>query len=412
MELAETPARRRFATLIAREEIPLVEAALAIAGEEYPHLTEQDYLARIEELAASARRRLPERRTSADGLRAVRQALFEEAGFRGNEADYYDPRNSFLNEVLDRKLGIPISLSVLFLAVARQVGLEVEGVPFPGHFLVKHRAAGRELFIDPYRGGELLTAADCAERYRALTHGKGAFDPRFLEAAVRDLPPPRSLFDALSFRGGPARVIAEVKRASPSAGSIDAGLDAAAQALRYAEAGAAAVSILTDGPFFGGSLADLAAARRAVEVPLLRKDFILDRYQLLEARLAGADAALLIVAALSEDGLLHLLEACGALGLSALVEVHDEPEVGAALEAGARIVGVNNRDLRTFKVDLATSERLLPLLPERVKGVSESGIRTAEDARRLRASGAANLLVGEALVRAPDPGRLLRELVA
>jgi len=183
MELAETPARRRFAALIAREEIPLVETALAIAEEEYPGLTEQAYLARIEELAASARRRLPARRTSADGLRAVRQVLFEEAGFRGNEADYYDPRNSFLNEVLDRKLGIPISLSVLFLAVARQVGLTVEGVPFPGHFLVKHRAAGRELFIDPYRGGELLTAADCAERYRALTHGKGAFDPRFLEAA-------------------------------------------------------------------------------------------------------------------------------------------------------------------------------------------------------------------------------------
>jgi len=184
MELAETPARRRFATLIAREEIPLVETALAIAEEEYPRLAEQAYLGRIEELAASARRRLPQRRTSADGLRAVRQVLFEEAGFRGNEADYYDPRNSFLNEVLDRKLGIPISLSVLFLAVARQVGLEVEGVPFPGHFLVKHQAAGRELFIDPYRGGELLTAADCAERYRALTHGKGAFDPRFLESAT------------------------------------------------------------------------------------------------------------------------------------------------------------------------------------------------------------------------------------
>ncbi len=184
MELPETPARRRFATLIAREEIPLVETALAIAEEEYPGLAERAYLARIEELAASARRRLPERRSSADALRAVRQVLFDEAGFRGNEADYYDPRNSFLNEVLDRKLGIPISLSVLFLAVARQVGLTVEGVAFPGHFLVTHRAAGRELFIDPYRGGELLTAADCAERYRALTHGKGAFDPRFLESAT------------------------------------------------------------------------------------------------------------------------------------------------------------------------------------------------------------------------------------
>jgi len=183
MELPETPARRRFATLVARGEIPLVEAALAIAEEEYPGLTEPAYLARLDELAAAARGKLPGRHTSADALRAVRQVLFEEAGFRGNEADYYDPRNSFLNEVLDRRLGIPISLSVVFLAVARQVGLAVEGVAFPGHFLVKHCAAGRELFIDPYRGGELLSAADCAERYRAMTHGKGAFDPRLLEAA-------------------------------------------------------------------------------------------------------------------------------------------------------------------------------------------------------------------------------------
>ncbi|MBI5070368.1 MAG: transglutaminase family protein [Deltaproteobacteria bacterium] len=183
MELPETPARRRFAALIARDEVPLVEAALAIAEEEYPDLTEPAYLARLDELAAAARRKLPEKRTAADALRAVREVLFEEAGFRGNEADYYDPRNSYLNEVLDRRLGIPISLSVVFLAVARRVGLDVAGVPFPGHFLVKHRAAGRELFIDPYRGGELLTAADCAERYEALTHGKGVFDPRFLEAA-------------------------------------------------------------------------------------------------------------------------------------------------------------------------------------------------------------------------------------
>lgn len=233
---------------------------------------------------------------------------------------------------------------------------------------------------------------------------------RVLESALREQPPPKSLYDALSSPGGPSRIIAEVKRASPSAGAIDTSLDAPAQARRYAEAGAAAVSILTDGPGFGGSLEDLAAARSAVELPLLRKDFILDRYQLLEARAAGADAVLLIVAALSDDGLSKLLAECESLSLSALVEVHDERDLQAALSAGARILGINNRNLKTFKVDLATSERLLPLLPEQVRAVTESGVRTAEDAKRLRAAGAVNFLVGEALVRAPDPAALLREL--
>ncbi len=235
---------------------------------------------------------------------------------------------------------------------------------------------------------------------------------RELEARARSTPAPRSLADALSPPGGPVRVIAEVKRASPSAGAIDATLDAPAQAARYAAAGAAAVSVLTDGPGFGGSLDDLAAARARVDVPLLRKDFVVDRYQLLEARAWGADAALLIVAALPGDALRRLLDDCAALGLAALGAVHDEAEAEAALQAGARVVGVNNRDLRTFAVDLAVSERLLPLLPDGVKGVAESGVRTPEDARRLRRAGAANLLVGEALVRAPDPGRLLRELTA
>ncbi len=233
-----------------------------------------------------------------------------------------------------------------------------------------------------------------------------------LEAACRDRPAPRDFLAALSRRGGPTRVVAEVKRASPSAGAISTGLDAVAQARRYAEAGAAAISVLTDGPGFGGSLEDLSAVRAAVPTPLLRKDFVLDRYQLLEARLHGADAALLIVAALSEDGLARLLAGCESLGLTALVEVHEAREVEVALRAGARLVGVNNRDLKTFAVDLAVSERLLPLLPEAVKGVAESGIRTPADARRLRQAGAANFLVGEALVRAADPGQLLREIAA
>ncbi len=249
-----------------------------------------------------------------------------------------------------------------------------------------------------------------ARKALEVSERRGALPDAELEARARAAAPPRDLVAALSPRGGPLRVIAEVKRASPSAGAIAAALDAPAQARRYAAAGAAAISVLTDGPGFGGSLADLAAVRGAVDVPLLRKDFVLDRYQLLEARAAGADAALLIVAALSDELLRRLLDDCAALGLSALVEAHDEAEAERAVAAGARIVGVNNRDLRTFQVDLATSERILPALPAEIRGVSESGVRTAGDARRLRRAGAANLLVGEALVRAADPGALLRDL--
>ncbi len=232
-----------------------------------------------------------------------------------------------------------------------------------------------------------------------------------LRARAAGAPPPRDFAAALSPRGGPVRIVAEVKRRSPSAGAIAAALDAPDQAARYAAAGAACVSVLTDGPGFGGSLDDLAAVRSRVSLPLLRKDFVLDPYQLLEARAAGADAALLIAAALPGERLGRLVAACSELRLAALVEVHDLAELEAALSAGATLLGVNNRDLRTFEVDLGRCEELLPLLPAAVKGVAESGVRTAADARRLRAAGAANLLVGEALVRAQDPGGLLREMM-
>ncbi len=251
------------------------------------------------------------------------------------------------------------------------------------------------------------------DRKRAEVAGLAATTPeRELMAQLGDAPPARDFAAALSPRGGPARVIAEVKRASPSAGAISAGLDAVAHALRYQAAGAAAISVLTDGPGFGGSLADLLAVRAAVALPVLRKDFTVDAWQLAEARVAGADAALLIAAALPGDLLRRLHDRCRELGLQALVEVHDEAEAERALEAGALLVGVNNRDLRTFAVDLATSERIVPALPSHVKGVAESGVRSGADARRLRAAGAVNLLVGEALVRAADPGALLRELCA
>ena len=241
---------------------------------------------------------------------------------------------------------------------------------------------------------------------------RAALPERELEARAVDAPPTRPLEAALSPRGGPVRIVAEVKRASPSAGAIDAALDAPAQAARYAAAGAAAVSVLTDGPGFGGSLDDLQAARARVSIPVLRKDFVLERYQLLEARVRGADAALLIVSALPGDLLRRRLDDCAGLGLSALVEVHDLAEAEVAVRAGARIVGVNNRDLRTFRVDLAASETVLPALPEGVLGIAESGVRTPADVARLRRAGAANFLVGEALVRASDPGALLAEMTA
>ena len=251
-----------------------------------------------------------------------------------------------------------------------------------------------------------------ARKRTEVAERRAALPERELAARASAAPPPRPFEAALSPRGGPIRIVAELKRASPSAGRIDATLDAPAQARRYAQGGAAAISVLTDGPGFGGSLQDLRAVRAAVDLPLLRKDFVLDRYQLLEARAAGADAALLIGAALPEEALRRLLAECRELGLAALVEVHDPPEAEVALRAGARIVGVNNRDLRTFAVDLGTSERVLPALPGEVKAVAESGVRTRADALRLRRAGAANLLVGEALVRAPDPGRLLADLSA
>jgi indole-3-glycerol phosphate synthase len=233
-----------------------------------------------------------------------------------------------------------------------------------------------------------------------------------LEEVVNKLSLPKSLFAVLSPQGGMVRVIAEIKRASPSAGTIDPKVDAAALAARYAQSGATAVSVLTDAPGFGGSLDDLRMVRATVSLPLLRKDFVVDRYQLLEAREAGADAVLLIAAALEGNQLETLLSAAQDLAMDALVEVHDQTELQQALDAGAQIIGVNNRDLKTFEVDLSTSEKLLPLIPSKLRGVAESGIRGAGEARRLRAAGGANFLVGEALVRATDPAALVRELLA
>ena len=210
-------------------------------------------------------------------------------------------------------------------------------------------------------------------------------------------------------------LIAEIKRASPSRGALNAQLDPAAQALRYASAGADAISVLTEPTRFDGSLGDLRAAHAALAAagmprPLLRKDFIVDAYQLLEARLAGAAAVLLIVAALSSEELAHLHAEALALGLTPLVEVHtaDEARAVGALQPVA--VGINNRDLRTFAVDIETTARLRPLLPTGALVVAESGIHTPEQVRRLAALGVDAVLVGEALVTAPDAGKAVRTL--
>jgi indole-3-glycerol phosphate synthase len=216
---------------------------------------------------------------------------------------------------------------------------------------------------------------------------------------------------ALSDRGR-LNVIAECKRRSPSKGVLRAEYDPVAIAKSYASAGAAALSILTEPTFFDGSLDHLAGVRRAVDLPLLRKDFIVSEYQLLEAKAAGADAALLIVAALTPAELRTLLATAGGLGLDALVEVHDAGELARALDAGARIVGVNNRNLRTLDVDVRTSEALIASMPAGILAVSESGLRSADDLRRLRALGYHGFLIGERFMVAADPGAMLKHLIA
>jgi indole-3-glycerol phosphate synthase len=195
-----------------------------------------------------------------------------------------------------------------------------------------------------------------------------------------------------------------VKRASPSAGPIAPGIDVVAVARAYEAAGAAACSILTDRRFFDGELGFLAAARAAVKIPLLRKDFVIDAYQVAEARAAGADAILLIVAALDDVELGELSAAAADFGMDALVEVHDEAEAERAVGAGATLIGVNHRDLRTFTMDLGLTGRLAPQLPAGTVLVAESGIRTPADVAGLAAAGAHAILVGETLMRARDLG--------
>jgi indole-3-glycerol phosphate synthase len=206
-------------------------------------------------------------------------------------------------------------------------------------------------------------------------------------------------------------IIAEIKRRSPSKGIIREHFDPAAIAQNYTDGGAAAISVLTEEDFFDGSLEHLRAVRRVTELPLLRKDFIFDEYQVLEAAQAGADAILLIAAMPDGVEFNDLMQAAYALGLDVLVEVHDRQEVEKVLRYDVRLLGVNNRDLRTFKTDLETSLALAAELPRTLTLVSESGIRTRGDIDRLRAAGFSAFLIGEELMRAEDEGAALRELL-
>ena len=227
--------------------------------------------------------------------------------------------------------------------------------------------------------------------------------------AALDAPPPRDFRSAVG--GAGCAIIAEVKRSSPSRGRIRQDFDPLAIASLYEENGAAAISVLTDEEFFEGNKTYLSEIKKQVSIPLLRKDFIIDSHQLYETRIIGADAVLLITAILKNAELRRMIELAESLGLAPLVEVHSRGELERALAAGAEIIGINNRDLKTFSTALSTTLELSPHVPERRIVVSESGIGTRGDIERLMESGIHAFLVGEALMKAPDVGGRLRELL-
>ena len=249
-----------------------------------------------------------------------------------------------------------------------------------------------------------------AQTRERVSSARGRVPLAKLQEQLALAPPVRDFCAALAAKPGLA-CIAEFKRRSPSRGWINRDADPAVVARAYQAAGAVAISVLTDGPFFGGSIDDLRRARAAVDIPVLRKDFIVDPYQVAEARAAGADALLLIVSALPQDDLVGLLAEVRALGMEALVETHDRQEVARALLAQARVIGVNHRDLDTFQLDMTLATSLRPLIPPGRLLVAESGIRTADDVSRMQGAGIDAVLVGESLMREPDPGSALCKLL-
>ena len=241
------------------------------------------------------------------------------------------------------------------------------------------------------------------ERRRRETPVSKLRERRLFSAPVRGF--------AAALAGNSRRIIAEVKKASPSKGLIREDFDPVAIAKDYADHGASALSVLTEERFFQGSLAHLEAIRQAVGVPLLRKDFMLDSYQLVEAKSYGADAVLFIAALLDSSLLRELREEATALALDSLVEVHTEKELESALKAGSQLIGINNRNLKTFEVSLATTETLAPLLPPGTPAICESGIDSLEQIRCVEKLGIHVFLIGESLMRAPQPGKKLSELL-
>lgn len=334
-----------------------------------------------------------------DGVRTSFVVTPEELGLqvhgiealRGGDAAF---NARIIHDVLDGQRGGPRDAVLANVAAALVVGEQAsslrEGVQLGARLIDSGAAAAHfERFLRLQRG-ERTMLDDIVGR---ISVGQPVAKQR-----VDTVKPEHRLRAALSPRGGPTRIIAEVKRRSPSAGLIAQIPDPGALAASYVANGAAAISVLTNGPDFGGSLADLKAVRAAVDVPVLRKDFVVDPRQFDEALEAGAHAVLLITSVLGK-GLARMLRLAHSVGLDALVEVHDEAELKVALEAGATLIGVNNRDLRTFVVDLAVSERVAALVPEEVVLVAESGVRSPEDMQRLRQAGISNFLVGEFLAR-------------
>ncbi len=263
--------------------------------------------------------------------------------------------------------------------------------------------------LSPASPDLLATIVAAAQRITATRRERES--QAALEARANAASPRGDVFEARLRRPGIFNLIAECKRRSPSRGVLAADYDPVRIAGAYADGGAAAISVLTEPTFFDGALAHLEAVRAAVEVPLLRKDFLVDEYQLFEARAAGADAVLLIVAALEQPVLERLQRRAWELGLATLVEVHDREELTRAIGSGARVIGVNNRNLRTLQVDVKASDDLAARMPRGVVAVSESGLQSREDLVRLSAAGYGAFLIGERFMTDPDPAGAIRLLL-
>jgi indole-3-glycerol phosphate synthase len=256
-----------------------------------------------------------------------------------------------------------------------------------------------------------LLAAILAATRRSVEVRRARRPLRDIEQAALRVEPRSGSFEAALGRAGPINVIAECKRRSPSKGVLRAHYTPQEIARDYERAGASAVSVLTEPTFFDGTLDHLVAVRQSVELPILRKDFVVDAYQLFEARETGADAVLLIVAGLGDKELRDLGRRAHELGLSCLVEVHDSHELTRAIEAGAVVIGVNNRNLRTLEVAIETSEQLIDLIPNDCLAVAESGLRSGSDLRRMKGAGFDAVLIGEAFMTEPSPGDALARLL-